>query len=152
MRGFTLIEILVVVVLIAISATLVSVQLAPNQQRTLRNQADKLAVLLEQARDEAIGTGASLAFQADAQHYWFARRQPDRTWGPFVEEPFGAQVFPAPVQLVGMEINGRPAAGGDLIIFSPVGNNPTFRIHLAAANARLQVRSAAPASIVVEGE
>jgi general secretion pathway protein H len=151
-RGFTLIEVLVVVVLIAITAALVAVKLAPDDQHTLRNEATKLALLLEQARDEAIGTGSSVAWQPEQGGYRFAHRTPDRTWQPYAEDPFRQQTLQTPVQMTGVEINGHLAGYQDLLVFSPVGGNPTFRIHLTVADARLRIRSDTPAEIVVEPE
>ena len=141
-----------VVVLIAITATLVAVKLLPDDQHTLNDEAAKLSILLEHARDEAIGTGASVAWQAEAGRYRFAHRMPDRSWQGYVEDPFREQTLPMPVQMTGVEINGRPAASGDLLVFSPVSGSPPFRIHLAVAGYRLQIRSDSAAQVLVEGE
>jgi len=142
----------VVVVLIAITATLVSVRLVPDDQHTLNDEAVKLSILLEQARDEAIGTGASVAWQPEAGRYRFAHRLADRRWLGYTEEPFGEQVLAMPVQMTGVEINGRLAGAGDLLVFSPVTGSPPFRIHLAVAGYRLRIRSDSPAQVVVENE
>lgn len=150
--GFTLIEVLVVVVLIALTAALVAVKLTPDDQSTLRNEAAKLVILLEQARDEAIGTGTSVAWQGDSSHYRFAHRMPDRSWQPYREDPFREQTLEQPVQMTGVEINGHVATAGELLVFSPVGANPPFRIHLAAAGVRLRIQSNSPSEFVVEGE
>jgi len=151
-QGFTLIEVLVVVILIAITATLVAVRLTPDDQRTLTDEAAKLAILLEQARDEAVGTGASVAWQPEAGRYRFAYRMQDRSWMGYKEDPFREQTLAMPVQMTGVEINGRPAAVGDLLVFSPVTGSPPFRIHLAVAGYRLRIRSDSPAQVVVESE
>jgi len=141
-----------VVVLIALTVTFVSVKLAPDDRRTLRDEAAKLAILLEQARDEAIGTGSSVAWQAQNGHYRFAHRLPDRTWRGYVEDPFREQTLSSPVQMTGVEVDGRAMRSGELLVFSPVGGNPPFRIHLAVADARVRIRSDSPSQVVVEDE
>src|SRR5262245_23773627 len=72
-RGFTLLEVLVVVVIIAILATAVTVKIAPDLRQTLREEAVRLAVLLTHARDEAIVTGAPLAWQSTPDGYRFVQ-------------------------------------------------------------------------------
>jgi len=150
--GFTLVEVLVVVLLVSITLTLVAVNLAPDDDRTLHDEAARLALLLEQARDEAIGTGASVAWEPGRGRYQFARRMPDRTWQIFEREPFGERQLRPPVQMTGVEVNGHAMTAGEFIVFSPVGGNPPFRIHLAVADARMRIRSDTPAEIVAEPE
>lgn len=52
-RGFTLLEVLAVLVISALASTVVLLTL-PDTQRTLPDQADALAIALSHARDEAI--------------------------------------------------------------------------------------------------
>ena len=52
--GFTLVEVLVVMVLVGITLALIGLNLMPDDGRTVRNEAQRLALLLEQARDEAV--------------------------------------------------------------------------------------------------
>ena len=50
LRGFTLIEILVVLVIIGVVATLAVVRLGPRDDELLKQEAERLALLLEDAR------------------------------------------------------------------------------------------------------
>ena len=52
-KGFTLIELLVVLVIIGIALGLVMVQLMPDRRAQLREESERLALLLENAGMEA---------------------------------------------------------------------------------------------------
>lgn len=153
MRGFTLIEILVAVVLIAITVTLVMVRIAPDDRETLREETRRLAVLFEQARDEAIATGASIAWQADARGYAFMRRDADRQWRPVADEPvFRRRELVENVRLLDVEIGGRKTRPEELLVFSPSALNPPFRVVLELNALRMRIRSDNFAEMVVENE
>jgi general secretion pathway protein H len=62
-RGFTMIEILVVVAIIAISASLVSLSMRDGAQNRLDQEAARLAALLEGARAEARVAGLPVRWQ-----------------------------------------------------------------------------------------
>jgi general secretion pathway protein H len=59
-RGFTLIELMIVVVLVALSAGLVSLALRDPAQSRLEHEGARLAALLESARAEARATGLTV--------------------------------------------------------------------------------------------
>ena len=150
-RGFTLIEILVVVVLIALAAAAVVVKLQPDDKQALRLEAQRLAALLIQARDEAITTGSALAWQGDASGYTFMRRNRERLWEPFGnDEVFRTRKLPQPAQLASIEIGGRPAKPEDMLIFSSTGVAPPFRIVLVAKSDQITVHADHPARILVD--
>jgi general secretion pathway protein H len=73
-RGFTLVELLVVMVIIGITLGLVSVNALPSPEQDLRKDAQRIALLLQLARDEAIVRDAPVAFEADAERYRFLVR------------------------------------------------------------------------------
>jgi len=67
--GFTLLEVLVVVVILAVLVSLVTVRIAPDARQSLREEATRLAAVLGHAHDEALVTGAAFAWQPDANGY-----------------------------------------------------------------------------------
>ena len=68
-RGFTLIEMLVVMIIIGLFVGLVSTITRPDDREVLKLEADRLAQLLDFAITEARLTGKSIAWTADASGY-----------------------------------------------------------------------------------
>ena len=62
-RGFTLIELMIVVVLIAIASTVASLALRDPASTALEREAARLAALLESARAEARASGIAASWQ-----------------------------------------------------------------------------------------
>lgn len=150
-RGFTLLEVLVVGVLIAILATLVSVKLAPDDRARLRDEAARLTALLTQARDEAVATGSPIGWRGSAEGYRFYRRADDRSWVVIErDEAFRPRAFAAPIRLVDLDIGAQKAAPEHLIVMSPAAVNPAFRITLGLNSTRIAVRSDSFAQFVIE--
>jgi general secretion pathway protein H len=84
-RGFTLIELLVVMVIIGITLGLVSFNAMPSQQQALHKEAERIALLLQLARDEAIVRNRQIAFEADPDSYRFLVRN-DKQWEPVTQD------------------------------------------------------------------
>jgi general secretion pathway protein H len=70
-NGFTLLELLVVLVIIGITLGAVSFNAMPSERQVLQNDAQRIALLLQLARDEAIVRNRPIAFEAEADHYRF---------------------------------------------------------------------------------
>ena len=85
MRGFTLVEIMVVLVIIGITLGMVSINAMPSPRQNLEGEARRIALLLQLARDEAIVRNRLVAFEADAEHYRFLVRNETR-WDPVTED------------------------------------------------------------------
>ena len=66
-RGFTLIELLVVLLLVALGSSLVALSLRDTPQHLLEREADRLIVVLENARAQARSRSTPLLWQADEQ-------------------------------------------------------------------------------------
>lgn len=78
-RGFTLIELLVVLVVIGITLGLVTMNAAPSGRQAIGQEAQRVALLLQLARDEAIVRNRPIAFEAGPQGYRFLVRD-GREW------------------------------------------------------------------------
>ena len=70
-QGFTLLELLVVMVIIGITLGAVSLNAMPSEHQVLQNDAQRIALLLQSARDEAILRDRPIAFEADTDRYRF---------------------------------------------------------------------------------
>jgi general secretion pathway protein H len=83
--GFTLIELLVVMVILGITLGLVSLNAMPGQKQALQQDAQRIALLLQLARDEAIVRNRQIAFEAGSDGYRFMIRN-DKQWEQMVQD------------------------------------------------------------------
>jgi general secretion pathway protein H len=81
--GFTLVEIMVVMVIIGVTLGLVSLNAIPSPRQDLQNEAQRLTLLLQLARDEAIVRNRPVTFEATPERYHFLVRNETR-WDPIV--------------------------------------------------------------------
>ena len=79
--GFTLVEIMVVMVIIGVTLGLVSLNAIPSPHQDLQAEAQRLTLLLQLARDEAIVRNRPVAFEATPERYRFLVRNETR-WVP----------------------------------------------------------------------
>lgn len=71
LKGFTLIEVLVVLTIMSIMLGLVTANFAMDERQSLQQEAHKLALLMRHASDTARTTGKPIAWQATKQGYIF---------------------------------------------------------------------------------
>ncbi|NVZ52646.1 type II secretion system minor pseudopilin GspH [Pseudomonas sp. B6002] len=76
-RGFTLIELMVVLVIIGIASAAISLTIKPDPLHLLRKDAERLSQLLQVAQAEARADGRPITWRADAKGYRFNRRSDD---------------------------------------------------------------------------
>jgi general secretion pathway protein H len=92
--GFTLIEIMVVVVIVAILSSAVVPMMTKNANDILEEQADRFVALVKLAQDEAILQSRQLGLKVDEQGYSFLQRSDDGdNWFPFTEGPFRSRTL-----------------------------------------------------------
>lgn len=138
--GFTLLELLVVLIILAAIVSLVGVNLAPDARQKLREEASRLAVLLGHARDEAITTGIAMAWQGTDEGYRFVRRAADRTWQPVdADDALRARTLPAGVSFARIDVTMHSPGSAPVIVLSPNGIIEPFRITLANGEYRVSV-------------
>ena len=78
-HGFTLLELLVVMVIAGILLGMVSFNAMPDERQALQHDAQRIALLLQLARDEAIVRNRPIAFEAEADRYRFLLHN-EHTW------------------------------------------------------------------------
>ena len=76
-QGFTLIELMVVLVIIGIASAAVSLTIKPAPLHLLRKDADRLSQLLQVAQAEARADGRPISLRTDAKGFRFNRRSDD---------------------------------------------------------------------------
>jgi general secretion pathway protein H len=84
-RGFTLLELLVVLVIVGITLGMVSFNAMPDPKQMLQQEAQRIALLLSLARDEAIVRDRPVAFEADPDSYRFLVRE-ENSWQPLAQD------------------------------------------------------------------
>jgi len=84
-RGFTLIELLVVLVIVGVTLGLTVISVAPSQAKAMQKDAQRIALLLQLARDEAIVRNRPVAFEAGPDSYRFLVRN-EKTWEPLSKD------------------------------------------------------------------
>ena len=140
-RGFTLVELMVVMVIIGITLGLVSLNAIPSPRQNLQNEAQRLALLLQLARDEAIVRNRLVAFEADNEHYRFIVRN-DTRWDPVTqddllrERPFKN----APIVLL-LDPPGAGAGNPLRITFGREPVDKPFVLTLASGDSSVAIRA-----------
>ncbi|TCS37794.1 type II secretion system protein H (GspH) [Paucimonas lemoignei] len=79
-RGFTLLELLVVLVIVGIMLGFVTLNALPSGRQALQNEAQRIALLLQLARDEAIVRNRPVAFEVDQYRYRFWILDENNVW------------------------------------------------------------------------
>ncbi|HVK56892.1 MAG TPA: GspH/FimT family pseudopilin [Burkholderiales bacterium] len=151
--GFTLIEILIVLVIVGITIALISVNFRRNDKAEVRDQAERLALLLQAARTEAISTGKSLAWIGNASTYGFFTRDEDRRWTvAFTDPPLTGGHLTPPISLIDVQINGARTPIATPLVFSSSGLNARFKLELGTAETRMLVIGESGGNIHVKDE
>ncbi len=97
--GFTLLELLLVLVIGSLTLGMVSLGMMPSSAHRLQTDAQRIVLLLQLTRDEAILRDRPIAFEADADGYRFLVRE-ENGWQPLQDELLRARSFRiAPVTL-----------------------------------------------------
>ena len=131
--GFTLIEVLVVVAVIAIAAGFVVVNLDGDDRRTAEREATRLAGALEHAAALAQWRSETLGFSADGAGYRFWRRGPDNRWSAVRdEEVLAPRALPAQWTVAPVSYAGAPVATDVIFPFRPSGRNEPYALVLSS--------------------
>jgi general secretion pathway protein H len=149
--GFTLIEVVVVVLLIAIVMGIVSANLEPNRETALHDEAHRLALLAQTAQEEAILQGKVLALALERQGYFFLVLDDKGEFKPLSgDAALRARTLPQDIVISAVDIDGAPASGTPRLILLPTGELAAFTITLSRGELRWQVQGTATGEITVQ--
>lgn len=122
-KGFTLIEIMVVIVIAAILIGAVSLSFPNTADDLLKEDAERFSALVSLAQDEAILQSRDLAISIYDSGYAFLSRD-DKTWKAFSEQPFSPRELSANMKAelflegVAIKLQKKAKAKPQVVIYS----------------------------------
>jgi general secretion pathway protein H len=139
-RGFTLIEMLVVLMIMGLFVGLVSAITRPDDRAVLRLEAERLSQLLDFAAAESQLTGKSIAWTADGLGYHFLRLGEDSNWSEIRDsELLRARTLPQGVAISGFRVENMRPQGAMRLEFAPEGSSLAFTIGMSLGAERYLV-------------
>jgi general secretion pathway protein H len=145
-RAFTLVELLVVVAIIGLTLALVTVNLFPDDQTQAKREAQRVAALLEQARDDAwFGGRPTLATFAEGS-LSIARVNRRRELEAIADRTVA---FSPEVHVLLVSLANAPAQADAALPFVPDGLGVPFRVRVDAGTARRYIEGDAAGAIRV---
>jgi general secretion pathway protein H len=139
-RGFTLIEMLVVLMIMGLFVGLVSTITQPDDRALLKLEAERLSQLLDFAVTEARLTGKPIAWTADESGYRFWRSDDNALWSEIPDsELLRARVLPQGMAVSGFRVENMRPQGSMRLEFAPQGSSLAFTIDLSLGTERYAV-------------
>lgn len=140
--GFTLLEMLVALVILAVAVATASLALRPDEARQLAAESERLALLMEQAREESALGGSALAWVAAEDRYEFLRREVTEQGPDWVvvrgDDLLHPRRLPAGLYIRRLEADGRPLAYGERLDLGLQGAR-RFRVDLSLGGAQSRI-------------
>lgn len=131
-RGFTLIEMLVVLMIMGLFIGLVSTITRPDDRAVLQLEAERLSQLLDFAATEARLTGKSIAWTADESGYRFWRADDGGNWTEILDnELLRARTLPQGVEVSDFHVENMRQQGAMRLEFTPQGSALAFTIGMS---------------------
>ncbi|MFV1997435.1 MAG: prepilin-type N-terminal cleavage/methylation domain-containing protein [Acidiferrobacterales bacterium] len=139
--GFTLIEVVVVMLLLAIIAGTVGLNLSKDPASEVREEAERLAILINVARDQAILEGRFYGIRFNVTGYEFTRLNMKGELNIVTDDVLlRKREFSGDIQLNGISIDGKSIEIADSgFLVTPVGQFPAFIVSLSNGNILWQV-------------
>jgi general secretion pathway protein H len=132
--GFTLVEVMVVIVVIGICATLAVVNLGGDSVRDLEREAKRLAGTLEHAQALAQWQSETLGVSMEGGGYRFWRRDSTDQWTALTgDDVLAPRALAAGMRVAPMTYAGAPVAPDAILPFRPTGRNEPYALALASS-------------------
>jgi general secretion pathway protein H len=153
-KGFTLIEMLVVMLIMGLAVGLASAIVRPDDRGLVRVEAERLAQLLDLAAAESRLTGKSIAWTADGSGYRFWRMSGDAEWAEVRDSDLlRARTLPQGMVISDLQVENMPVRGAMRLEFTPYGPAPSFTVDVSLGTARYEVAASPIGEVrVVPGE
>jgi general secretion pathway protein H len=144
-RGFTLLEMLVALVVLAVGVAGAVLAFRPDEGRRLGQEAERIGLLLEQAGEESDLGGMPLAWVAREDGYEFQRRELTADGPGWVtvrgDDLFHPRVLPTAARIQSIQADGREVSYGERVVLGGQGiQRMTVELTLGGARARVERR------------
>jgi general secretion pathway protein H len=137
LSGFTLIEMLVVLLIMGIFVGLVSTITQPDDRAMLELEAQRLARLLDLAATKSRLTGRSTAWTAEARGYRFWQFSEDAFWTEILDDDtLRARSLPPDMAILRLEVENKKSTDQMRLEFTPYGQPVSFSLQMALGDAR----------------
>jgi type II secretion system protein H len=138
-RGFTLIEILVVIAIIAITAGLAALGLDGDERGAAAREARRFAGALEHASARAQSRAETLGVSADGGGWRFWRRPAEaRRWFPVADDDqLAAHAVPPGMSVSPLSFAGQALPADAIVPLRASGRNEPFAFLLSARSSRI---------------
>lgn len=141
LSGFTLIELVVVLLILSIILGLAGIRLTRDQGDTLRDEARRLALVLQNAQQQAVLEGRPYAFALTDDGYRFLQLNSKGRLVPIeTDELLAPRKLPSPMTLDPLKKSEDTKKRVDLIVFDPSGEFPAFTMVLSIGQLNWYVR------------
>jgi general secretion pathway protein H len=149
--GFTLIEVAVVMLIIVIILGMVTVNLGPDRDTAVRDEAHRLALLLKTAQQEAILQGKIYAVTVEREGYHFLTLDENRKFRPIGHDGmFRARTMPPDIIVSSVFIEGQEDIEKPRLLILPTGELPPFTITFKRGDSRWQVEGRSTGKITAQ--
>jgi general secretion pathway protein H len=138
-HGFTLIEIAVVMLIIVIVLGIIGVNLRPNPEIAVRDEARRMALLLQNAQQESILQGKILAVAFEPGGYSFLALDDHGKFKLLDDEILHSRPLTQGVVVSSVDIDGAKETESPRLLLLPTGELPAFTITLALGQHQWQV-------------
>jgi len=140
-KGFTLIEVAVVMLVIVIVLGIVSVNLEPDRDSIVRDEANRLALLLQTAQQESILQGKVIAVVVERQGYYFLVMDDKSEFKPLSQDDvLYPRSLPQDVVISSVDIEGASDTEKPRLILLPTGELSVFTVTLSRGATRWLVK------------
>lgn len=130
-RGFTLIEVMVVLVIMGLFVGLVSTISRPDERALLRIETERLAQLLDLAATESRLTGKRIAWTAEGSGYRFWRFGADTDWSEIHDvDSLRPRILPQGMKIAGLRVENSFSREKMRLEFTSFGPTLSFVIEM----------------------
>ena len=136
-RGFTLIEMLVVLVIMGLLVGLISAVAQPDDKTRLRVEADRLTQLMQVATTQARFSGKSIAWTSNGSSYRFWQMNPEGDWSALLnDELLRARTLPPGMMIENMRVENIPSPKLMRVEFNAYGDVLAFSLDMSLGTSR----------------